>query len=178
MIKWLKDFWDKSGDRKFLLTHILPTAGLFFTWGFLGHLYMTNLDSDDLKEINGKIEWIGIVTESSISRSMAKYHPLKIKLQGQSDMYRLHDNFKNDFRRIQENLKTGDDIKLFTRNGLQTFISWGKTNDIFIIQKGNETIFGLERMIKYKTNQRDIFAGFAILCWTIYLGYIYQKRKN
>lgn len=177
-MKWLKDLWDKSGDRKFLLTHILPAAGLFFTWGFLGHLYMTNLDKDDLKEIRGKIEWIGTVTESSASRSMAKYHPLKIQLQESPDMYRLNDYFKLDFKRIQDSLRVGDEIKVYRRSGLQAFISWGKTNDIFIIQKGDMTILGLERMLKYKKNQRDIFGVLTIICLAVYIGHIYNKRKG
>ena len=177
MIKWLKDLWDKSGDKKFLLTHVLPIGALFFTWGFAGHLYMTSLDKKDLKEIEGKIEWIGTVTESSASRSMAKYHPLKIQLQDSPDLYRLNDYFKLDFKRIQDSLRVGDEIRVYRRSGLQTFVSWGKTNDIFIIEKGVMTILGLDRMIKYKQNQRDIFGVLAVICWAVYIGLIYRRNN-
>jgi len=154
MIKWLKHLWEKSGDRKlFFGSYILPLAGLLFTWGLFGHLYMSNLHKDDLKEINGAIEWIGIVPETSISRSGTKYHPLKIQLQGESDMYRLHDNFKYDFKRLEDNLRVGDNVRLYRRTNIQSFISWGRTNDIFVIEKDNTIIFGLEKMIAFKKNK-------------------------
>jgi hypothetical protein len=171
--------WEKSGDGKlFFGTYILPLAGLFFTWGFFGHLYMSNLGKNDLKEINGTIEWIGSVTETSISRSGAKYHPLKIELQGQSGTYRLHDNFKYDFKRIQDNLRVGDNVRLYRRTKFQSIISWGKTNDIFVIEKDNTIIFGLEKMIAFKKEQMDTFAGFSMICWTLYILYIYDKKRE
>lgn len=179
MIKWLKDLWEKSGDGKlFFGTYILPLAGLFFTWGFFGHLYMSNLHKDDLKEINGAIEWIGTVTETSTSRSGAKYHPLKIQLQGESDTYRLHDNFKYDFKRIQDNLRVGDYVRLYRRTKIQSILSWGKTNDICVIEKDNTIIFGLEKMIAFKKEQMDTFAGLSMICWTLYILYIYDKKRE
>ena len=178
MTKWLQDFWEKAADGKlFLGTYILPFAGLFFTWGFFGHLYLSNLHKNDLKEINGAIEWIGTVTEASISRSGAKYHPLKIQLQGQSDSYKLHDNFKKDFKRIQDILRVGDNVRIYRRTKIQSIISWGETNDIFVIEKDKTTIFGFEKMIGFKKEQMHTFAGFSLICWTLYILFIYDKKS-
>jgi hypothetical protein len=177
MISWLKKLWDKSGEGKFLLSHILPMAGLFLTWGCLGHLYITTLDKEDLIKIDGRIEWIGIAPERSISRSGGTYHPLKIALIGEDDIYRLHDDFKNDFERILDSLKVGDDISLFRRSGMQTLVGWGRINDILAIEKNSATIFALERTLWYEERQRDILAFFMIVCWMGYAGHLYGKKK-
>ncbi len=171
MIKWLKYLLNEFGKRTFLIKFIVPIAGVFFTWGFLGHLYMTNFKLSDLTQIKGQITYIDIVPEKSISRSGRMYYPLMIRLNNGSEVYRLHEEFNFRFDELINQISEGDVVTIYKRNRKQAFLTWGKRNDIFQIDHGNSTMFRLEWMLNYKRNQMGILGIFATVCWVSYLLY-------
>lgn len=178
MLKWLKYIWEESGKQSFLIRFITPTAGIFFAWGFFGHLYMTNFQLDDLTPVHGQVTFIDIVPEKSMSKSGGTYHPLKIRLDNSPELYRLYEKFKFRFDELMNQIDIGDDVTLFKCNRIQAFLSWGKRNDIFQIDSKNSTVFRLEWMLNYKDNQMTAFGIISVICWIAYSFYRIGQWKN
>ncbi len=178
MINWFKNLWNESGKKSFLIRFIVPAAGIFFTWGFLGHLYMSNFQLSDLSPVKGRITYIEIVPEKSISQSGRTYHPLMIRLNSGPELYRLHEEFKFRFDKILNQVHQGDIVTLYKRNRIQALISWGRMNDIFQIDYNNTTIFKLEWMLNYKKNQMTTFGIFSSICWTVYMIYLFERTRK
>ena len=178
MINWLKYLRNESGKKSFLNRFIVPTAGIFFSWGFLGHLYMTNFQLNDLTPLEGRITYIDIVPEKSISQSGGTYHPLMIRLDTGSELYRLHEEFKFKFDELLNQVSEGDVVTLYKRNRTQAFLTWGRGNDIFQIDSNNTTLFKLEWMLNYKKNQMATFGIFAVICWIAYSVYWIERTRN
>lgn len=169
---------ERIWKNSFLIRFIVPTAGIFFSWGFLGHLYMTNLQLTDLTPVEGRITYIDIVPEKSMSRSGGTYHPLMIQLNTGPELYRLHEEFKFRFDELLNQVQEGDVVTLYKRNRILAFLTWGRKNDIFQIDSNSVTLFKLEWMRNYKKNQMVIFGILAAICWIAYSVYWIHRTRN
>lgn len=173
MIERLKKFWDEFGTKEFGIKYVLPAGGLFFTFGFLGHLYTQSLTTKDLIKTTGTVEYIGVVYEQG-TKPQYKYYPLRIVLTD-NEPYRVHDNFKLRFPTLENEIKTGDTISIYSRSQLQTYIGWGQLADIYQIEKGNTVLFDIKWMMNYQKSQGEIFLVFGLICWTIYIGVKFNR---
>jgi hypothetical protein len=177
--KWLKDLWENLTDSKFVLVRIVtPLAGVFFTWGFFGHLYTINLEREDLRKISGKVEWIGVRTETAIGRSPRKYHPLNILLAGHDESFRLIDHFKYHFERIQDSVRFSDNVTIYARTKMQTLFGWGRQADIYALDKGDKSIFSVEQMNNFLEEQMYGYGAFAFICWFLYAMDFYERARE
>lgn len=150
--------------------YVFPTVALFMTWGAVGNFYQSHLDKNELVKNKGEVNSIGIVFEQG-TKSSYKYCPLKISLVGFSNDFRLRDNFKDWFDQLQEKIKTGDTIEIYTRNRFQSIIGWGQQSDIYQIEKNNEILLSLNAVADYNRGQATILMFMAILFWTPFVLY-------
>lgn len=150
--------------------YVLPLLALFFSYGFLGHLYTINLTKKDLINNSGVIENIKITTE--YGGKLNYYYPLIITLQNHN--YRLPDSFSDKFEFLKSKIAIGDTISIYSRSEYLTYIGWDKKDDIYCIEKNNKEIFQLQTMKDYKTNQMLIFLTISIILWG---SFFYFRKK-
>ena len=167
MIERLKKFWKEFGTKEFGIKYILPVGGLFFTWGFLGHLYTQSLTLDDFVKTTGTVEQIEIVFEQG---AKSNYKWLTIHLNETGDSYRVHDSFKSRFKEFKTKISTGDTITIYTRTPLQTTIGWGQAADIYQIEKRGQVLFDFKWMKKFNKDQLWTTLFFSVFFWGIYIG--------
>jgi len=176
MIERLKKFWDEFGTKEFGIKYVLPAAGLFFTFGFFGHLYTQSLTTDDLIKTTGTVEYIGVESEQG-TKPQYKYYPLRIVLE-ENRTFRLHDNFKLRFRALENEIKIGDEISIHSRSQFQTYIGWGELADVYQITKGDKILFDIKWMMYYQKSQGSTFLFFGLICWIIYIGIKLGRRSE
>lgn len=140
------------------------------TWGALGNFYQTHLDKKQLVQNKGIVNNIAVVFEQG-TKSSYKYYPLKISLAGFSNAFRLRDNFKDWFPYLQDKIKTGDTIEIYTRTKLQSIIGWGKQNDIYQIEENKQVLLPLTFVADYNNRQAIGIMIMAILFWTPFVLY-------
>jgi hypothetical protein len=163
--------------HQFFQKFILPGLAAFFTWGVVGHSYLTNLDTTDLVANIGQVNEIGVEYEEGL-RSRYKYYPLKIKLSNYPEKFRVPDIYKIEFSYLQEKISPGDTITLYSRTLWQTILGWGKRNDIYQIDKNGQTVFFLSKVISEKKDQRIIFILFSVILWLWYITYVRIKKHS
>lgn len=165
-------------------------------WGLLGHLSLLNLETTSLRQNKGQVISIGIKVEQSIKGY--KYQPLIIslfttggtfddfnnikRLKKLFNNFRLKDNFSSEFASIQREIGLGDTITIYTRKKWQTILGMGRQNDIYQIEKNNQILFPIEKMIEYQKDQTLVFGLFAFVSLAGYLIYLrlaqLEKRNN
>src|SRR5688572_4707215 len=139
MIKWLKMLWkDLNNSRsQFFQKYILPALAIFFTWGAIGHLYLITITKDLLVKNMGQVATI----EEKMEGGRYNHHPLIISLTNYHEEFRLPDTYERDYFVLQQEIKVGDTIAIYTRHLWQAILGWGKFKDIYQIDKGRETFF-------------------------------------
>ena len=180
MTTWITTLWkdfDRLSKGEFGIKYIFPGLAIFFTWGVLAHLYDVNLNRQNLRPFSGPISSISVQYEQG-TKDHYKYYPLKITLSNYDSSFRLMDVFSEDFEHLQRQLSNGDTITLYTRNPLTSYLTWGKRDDIYQIDKGTQTLFSLTTMQNYKKNQMKFVSLFCIACWTIYGFSKFKKKKR
>jgi hypothetical protein len=140
------------------------------TWGSFGNFYQTHLDKTQLVKNNGRVNNIEVVFEQG-TKSSYKYYPLIISLVSSSDNFRLRDRFEDWFPFLEDKIHIGDTVQIYTRTRFQTLIGWGKRNDIYLIEKGNELIFPGNIVREYNAGQAKALLFFALLFWTPFILY-------
>jgi hypothetical protein len=178
MGNWLKTFWNDLGNKRlFFHKYVLPGLAIFFTWGLLGHLYLISMNINSLTINQGRVTGIAVKFEPGVMGKY-KYYPLKIRLANYPKEFRLSDTYKRDFSDLQKQILLGDTITLFSRNKLQTIIGWGKQIDIYQINKRNQTLFSISKVIAEKKSQAKIFTIFSLILWPWYFIYLSKKIKK
>jgi hypothetical protein len=150
--------------------YVFPAAAFFLTWGCLGNFYQTRLDKSQLVANVGVVDNIDVAFEQGM-KSSYKYYPLLISLKNSSDNFRLRDKFGDWFPFLRDSIHIGDTITIYTRTKFQTIIGWGKTNDIYLIEKGNELIFPASIVRDYNAGQAKLLLVLALLFWTPFVLY-------
>lgn len=175
MLNWLKRFWFDLGNLpkpewgcKYML---LPSA-LFFTWGLVGHIYISVVTVNQLTPCIGEVTLIE--TRFERGGKSSKYYPLKIALSGYPHEFRLMDKFKKDFDHIQSEIKKGDTITLYKRNKSQALLSWGTLYDIYQIEKDGRIILPISAIRTDAKNLLPWLSVFSAILWLIYI--LYRKR--
>jgi len=163
---------------QFFQKYVLPILVTFFTWGLFGHLYLLTFKTSSLISNTGEVVTISIRHEIGGGRTRYRYNTLKFGLKNFQNEFRLRNEFQDYFSNLQNQIATGDTISLFTISKLQTFLCWGKQNDIYEINKNGIKLFGIENVKEYRRNQTIIFGVLGLLLWTWYLLYRkYSKGK-
>ena len=169
---------------------------VFFIWGLLGHLSLLALKTKSLIQNKGQVLSIGVKVERGIRGH--KYYPLIIslfttggttrdfndlkKLKRLFNDFRLKDDFTSQFASIQREIALGDTITIYTRKKWQTILGMGQQDDIYQIEKSNQILFPIEKMIAYQKIQTLLFGLFAFVSLAGYLIYLrlaqIEKRNN
>lgn len=176
MINWLKTLWKDLGNLskpQFFQKYILPGLALFFTWGIVGHIMLINLNTNSLIKNTGQVTDIGVKLDQG---PKYKYYPLKIALIDYSNEFRLSDTYKGDFTYLQQKISIGDTVTLYTRRKWQSLLGWGKQIDIYQIDKGGQTLFGISKVIEEKKSQLTLFSVFCLILWPWY--FIYRRTRH
>lgn len=174
-MKRIKNFWLDLGNlpkHEWGLKYVLPPLALFITWGFAGHLYLSNISKEKLTPKIGIVKSIAIKLERGYRSN--KSYPLIISLIAEKGEYRIMDKFKDYFHKIQEDVLPSDTISLYVRNNWQYLLSWGRGKDVLIIEKKGETIFPISA---YRNDAKGlcIFLAFiSAFLWIVY--YLYKKK--
>jgi len=169
----LKRFWNDFTNLsrfQFGCKYVFPIVALFMTWGVLANLYQTHLDKHQLLQNKGEVNNIAVVFEQG-TKSSYKYYPLKISLAGFPNDFRLRDNFKDWFQELQDEIKPGDTIEIYTRNKFQSTIGWGQQNDIYQIEKNNKILLPMTVIGDYNRSQSIVILVMAILFWIPFILY-------
>src|SRR5687767_12473004 len=125
MIKWFKILWKDLGNlprHHFFQKYILPALAIFFTWGATGHLYLSALTKDLLVKNVGQVSNIEEIMEGG----RYIHNPLIISLANYHQNFRLRDTYERDYFVLQQEIKVGDTITIYTRHLWQTILGWGK----------------------------------------------------
>lgn len=123
MIGRLKKLGNEFGTNEFGIKYGLPIVALFLTFGFLGHFYIQTLTTCDLIKTTGTVEYIRVVFEQG-TKPQYKHYPLRIGLKESTQTFGIHDNFKLRFSTLENEIKTGDTISIYSRSQFRTYIGW------------------------------------------------------
>lgn len=179
----------------FFAKYMLPVLILFFALAVIGKLAQMGLTTKSLIANKGQVLSIGIQVEYGHTRSGSyKLYPLKIVLykepssfEGMNKIsqfknlfqeFRLLDNFRPKFFGITDEIHQGDTITVYTRTGWQTFLGWGRKNDIYQIEKNNKVLFPIRDMLDHQNGQMIIFTFFLLGSSAIYMAYRLSRRKK
>lgn len=157
---------------QFFQKYVLPGLALFFTWGIVGHLMLIRLDTNSLIKNTGQVIGIGVKLDQG---PKYKYYPLKIALADYADEFRLSDTYKDDFTGLQQKISIGDTVTIYTRHKWQSVLGWGKQIDIYQIEKGEQTLFSISKVIEEKKSQLTVFSVFCLVLWPWY--FIYRRAR-
>jgi hypothetical protein len=173
MIKWFKTFLKDFGNLprfQFFQKYVLPGLAIFFTWGTVGHLYLTTIKKDLLVKNTGQVEIIEEIAEGG----RYNHQSLIIKLSHSQAEFRVPDEYKRDYFVLQQEIRVGDTITIYTRHLWQAILGFGTFKDVYQIEKGKETLFYLFEVIDEKKSQLKLFSIFACVLWVWYIAY----RRN
>ena len=182
MTNGLKKFWKELTNlrrEEFGMKYIVPVIAAFITFGTIGSYCMTKLDIDDLEKQTGQVNYITVRFLQGLKPNY-KYHPLWIQLDNYEDEFRLMDTYSKEFQRLQSEIKIGDEITIYHRNQFLTVLGFGKTYDIFQINKGDQIILSID-IIKANYKHSVWMMGIlAIVFWTLYyfLHTVRQRKKK
>jgi len=174
MIKWFKTIWKDLGNLskfQFFQKYILPGLAIFFTWGAIGHLYLTTINKNSLVKNRGQVETL----EEAMEGGRYNHNSLIIELSNYQQEFRLPDAYERDYFVLQQEIQIGDTITIYTRHRWQVILGFGQFKDIYQIDKGGETLFYLFEVIEEKKSQLNIFALFVCVFWAWYI--IYRRYR-
>lgn len=173
--RFAKDFSNLSRFH-FACKYIFPAFAIFLTWGSLGNFYQTQLNKTQLVKNSGLVSDIEVVFQQGTKPSY-KYYPLLISLVNSSNSFRLRDKFTDWFSFLQDKIHVGDTIEIYTRTKFQTLIGWGKQNDIYQIEKGNQLIFPISVVTDYNASQARALLFLALLFWSPFIFFKFRVIK-
>jgi hypothetical protein len=179
MTNGLKTFWKditNLSKADFGIKYLIPAIAAFMTFGTFGNFCMIKLDTDNLAKQTGPVNSIQVRFLQGLKPSY-KYHPLWIQLDNYPDEFRLMDTYSKEFERLQSEIKVGDEITVYYRNAFLTVLGFGKTYDIFQINKGDKIVLSMD-VIKDNYNHLVLIMGIAAsILWALYY-FLYTVRQR
>ena len=179
-MKYLKQFWRDLGrlsKPQFGLKYVVPAIAVFFTYGAVGHFYVSYLSLDDLQKQTGQPLYADVRFLQGTKHNY-KYYPLYIQLDNSPKEFRLMDTYNEYFPFIQDQVNAAKEITIYYRTPFQTFMGFGKETDIIQINKGNTTIFSMETVGKHSRKTSLMMFVFAAILWGIYYWFYVRKQQN
>lgn len=178
-MKILKIFWSDFSNLsrfQFACKYVFPTIAAFFTWGAIVNLHESTLDKKQLLQYEGRLENMEIVFQQG-TKSSYRYYPLIISLKGLNKDFRLRDALSDWFPLLQDKIKLGDTISIYTRTEFQSKIGWGVSNDIYLIEKNNDPILPTSVIADYNSKQGKISLFISLPLWTLFILYKFKIIK-
>jgi len=176
----LKKFFDDLNNlSRFQVAckYLFPAVAIFMTWGALGNYYTLTFSKTNLVAYTGTVTSIGTQLETGTTQyQQIKYHPIVISLSNSTREFRVRDNFKEYFDGLQNDVRNGDTVTVYTITKFAAFISWGKKADVYQIEKNGDILFPLAAVKAYNENQGLILSVFAFALWTLYA--VFKLRKG
>jgi hypothetical protein len=167
-----RDLMDLSRGE-FAVKYILPFIAAFMTYATIGSFCMAGLSTSSLEKQTGKVVDMQV---AALQGARNTYNPLWIRLDNYKDDFRLMESYSSSFKQLQSEIKAGDEITIFHRNTFLTILGFGKTYDVFQVDKGDKELFSIKTVRNHYFKIGLLTAFFSFGLWTTY--YLLHVRRR
>jgi hypothetical protein len=150
--------------------YFLPILIVLFSWIIIGNLIELNYQKDNLNNISGTITNIKEICTRNNRKSQD--FELRIQLNSFKKHFRITDNF--NYKKIENKLKIGDEIKIYYRPNYYVLFGFGKQTDIYQLEYKYETLFNISDR---KRNSKGLIKISLIAVLIFGSVYYFAKRK-